>query len=164
MYQCSSLVQSGLVSSCHSCRSFLLLLFHNIVKLFLTRRRRLKWRRPLPLLRKLNAMARRKVELFYFVHKGGASSVKVGNEPGHRLLSFPHREREDLFSVFCASSRRRCVKRKSIAKGMNCESFVERFLPNFYGDLYSRNENRVKCLRFSSNDCGIADSICNILE
>lgn len=109
-------------------------------------------------------MARRKVELFYFAHKGGASSVKVGNEPGHRLLSFPHREREDLFSVFCASSRRRCVKRKSIAKGMNCESFVERFLPNFYGDLYSRNENRVKCLRFSSNDCGIADSICNILE
>ena len=136
MYQCSSL---ALVSSCHSCRSFLLLLFHNIVKLFLTRRRRLKWKRPLPLLRKLNAMARRKVELFYFAHKGGASSVKVGNKPGHRLLSFPHREREDLFSVFCASSRRRCVKRKSIAKGMNCEEdFVERFLSDFCEDSMGR--------------------------
>lgn len=131
MYQCSSLVQSGLVSSCHSCRSFLLLLFHNIVKLFLTRRRRLKWRRPLPLLRKLNAMARRKVELFYFAHKGGASSVKVGNEPGHRLLSFPHREREDLFSVFCASSRRRCVKRKSIEWTARVLSFLAQFLWGF---------------------------------
>lgn len=122
----------------------------------------MKWRRPLPLLGKLNAMARRKVERFYFAHKGSASSVKVGNEPGHRLLSFPRRaaseKKEKTFSLCSAKRsrrRERCVKRKSIAKGWTVRVSCSIFMGILWGDLYCWNENRVKRVKLTIIDSWI---------
>lgn len=123
----------------------------------------MKWRRPLPLVRNLNAMARRKVELLYFAHKGNASSVKLGNEDGHGLLSFRAAKKEkDLSSVFC---RRAAAEEEAALNGSRSQRDEPRrvlssvscsiFMGIRWGDLYSRNESRVKRFKFSNDHYAI---------
>lgn len=121
----------------------------------------MEWRRPLSLLRNLNAMARKESRaLLYFAHKG--ASVKVGNEAGDRLLSslvstFRGEERERTEHLSSASPQEEAALNGSRSQRNELCGFRRAFLLDFqFGDsmeryLYFKNENRAERLRFSND-------------